>query len=69
MDGGFVARARGGEERNDLAVADHRRRAEQAKPGHVRITVLACRPQLPHHLVLAVVVSPPGDLCGLTRAS
>jgi DNA-binding CsgD family transcriptional regulator len=33
---------------------------------HVRITVLACRPDPPHQLALAVVACPPGDLRGLT---
>jgi DNA-binding CsgD family transcriptional regulator len=39
---------------------------EQAGQRHVRITVLACRPQPPHYLALAVVACSPGDLRGLT---
>jgi DNA-binding CsgD family transcriptional regulator len=34
--------------------------------GHVRVTVLGCPTQAPHHLVAAVVLAPPGDLRGLT---
>jgi DNA-binding CsgD family transcriptional regulator len=33
----------------------------------VRITVLACPPAAPHHLAAVVLLSPPGDLRGLTR--
>jgi DNA-binding CsgD family transcriptional regulator len=36
------------------------------EPGHVRITLVACVPEPPHYLTAAVVVSPPGDLRGLT---
>ena len=35
--------------------------------GHVRVTVLACHTQPPHHLVAVVVLSPLGDLRGLTH--
>jgi DNA-binding CsgD family transcriptional regulator len=34
---------------------------------HLRLTVLACPPQAPYQLTAVVVVSPPGDLYGLTR--
>ena len=35
--------------------------------GHVRVTVLACVPQPASYLAAVVMVSPPGDVCGLTR--
>ena len=35
--------------------------------GHLRVTVLGCPTQPPHHLVAAVVLAPPGDLRGLTH--
>jgi len=41
--------------------------ASDAPDGHVLITMLACPPDSPHHLAAVVLVSPPGDLCGLTR--
>ena len=34
--------------------------------GHVRITLLTCPPRPPHNLTAVVLVSPPGDLRGLT---
>jgi DNA-binding CsgD family transcriptional regulator len=34
---------------------------------HVRVTVLPCPSEAPHYLVAVVLVSPPGDLHGLTR--
>ena len=34
--------------------------------GHLRVTVLACPAGLSSRWTAAVVVSPPGDLCGLT---
>jgi DNA-binding CsgD family transcriptional regulator len=38
-----------------------------APAGYARITMLACPTQPPDYLTAVVVVSPPGDLCGLTR--
>jgi DNA-binding CsgD family transcriptional regulator len=38
-----------------------------AGDGYVRITALACPPEPPHHLAAVVLVSPPGELYGLTR--
>ena len=38
-----------------------------APAGHVRVTVLACRPQAPAHVVSVVVVAKPGEVGGLTR--
>jgi DNA-binding CsgD family transcriptional regulator len=38
-----------------------------AAVGYLRVTVLACASQPPHHLVAAVLVALPGDLHGLTR--
>jgi DNA-binding CsgD family transcriptional regulator len=40
---------------------------EVADQGHVRISVLASTPQPPFYLAAVVVVSPSGNLCGLTR--
>jgi DNA-binding NarL/FixJ family response regulator len=34
---------------------------------HVRTTVLACPPDAPYYLVAVILLSPPGDLRGLTR--
>nr|WP_275403865.1 helix-turn-helix domain-containing protein [Pseudonocardia acidicola] len=34
--------------------------------GHVRVTALACPDQAPYHLIAAVLVSPAGDLHGLS---
>ena len=39
----------------------------EAGAGHVRVTVLACPTQPPHHLVAVVVVAPAPDLRGLTH--
>jgi DNA-binding NarL/FixJ family response regulator len=41
--------------------------ATDAPDSHVRITVLACPSDPPHYLVAVVLLSPPGDLHGLTR--
>jgi DNA-binding CsgD family transcriptional regulator len=41
--------------------------AHDAPDSHTRITMLACPPDAPHYLVAAVLLSPPGDLRGLTR--
>jgi DNA-binding CsgD family transcriptional regulator len=35
--------------------------------GYVRVTALACRPQAPDYFTCLVMISPPGDLYGLTR--
>ena len=40
---------------------------EPNAPEHVRVTVLACPPQPLHDTAGLVLVSPPGDLEGLTR--
>ena len=40
---------------------------ESSAPGHVRVTVLACPPLPLHDTAGLVLVSPPGDLEGLTR--
>jgi len=37
-----------------------------APAGHALITMLACPPGSPHHLIGIVLVSPPGELYGLT---
>jgi DNA-binding CsgD family transcriptional regulator len=41
--------------------------ATDAPASLVRITVLACPPVAPHHLTAVVLLSPSGDLRGLTR--
>jgi DNA-binding CsgD family transcriptional regulator len=41
--------------------------AADVPDSHVRITVLACPSDAPHYLVAVVLLSPPGDLRGLTR--
>jgi DNA-binding CsgD family transcriptional regulator len=41
--------------------------ATDVPDGHFRITVLACPSDAPHYLVAVVLLSPPGDLYGLTR--
>jgi DNA-binding CsgD family transcriptional regulator len=41
--------------------------ATEAPERHVRISMLACPPDSPYDLVAIVLVSPPGDLRGLTR--
>jgi len=41
--------------------------AMDAPDGHVRITMLACPLDSPQDMVAVVLVSPPGDLRGLTR--
>jgi DNA-binding NarL/FixJ family response regulator len=38
----------------------------ETSDGHVRVTMLACPPQPPHHLTAVVAVSPAGDLRRLT---
>jgi DNA-binding CsgD family transcriptional regulator len=40
--------------------------AQDAVTSHVRITVLACPPEAPQYLTAVVLLSPPGDLHGLT---
>jgi DNA-binding CsgD family transcriptional regulator len=41
--------------------------ADHTHGGHALITMLACPPESPHHLLGVVLVSPPGHLYGLTR--
>src|SRR3954470_9255070 len=43
-----------------------RRPGDGAADGHARVTMLACPPDVPHHLTAVVAVSPAGDLHGLT---
>jgi DNA-binding CsgD family transcriptional regulator len=40
--------------------------APDAVHTHVRITMLACPPDVPQYVIAAVLLSPPGDLHGLT---
>src|SRR4030095_673136 len=40
--------------------------AHDAVTGHVRITVLGCPADAPQYVVAVVLLSPPGDLYGLT---
>lgn len=40
--------------------------ARDGGTSHVRITVLACPPETPQYLIAVVLLSPPGDLHGLT---
>ncbi|GAA0813314.1 LuxR C-terminal-related transcriptional regulator [Spirilliplanes yamanashiensis] len=40
--------------------------APDAVRSHVRITLLACPPDAPQYMVAVVLLSPPGDLLGLT---
>jgi DNA-binding CsgD family transcriptional regulator len=42
-------------------------RGGDGEEGHARLTVLACPPLTPYQTTAVVVVSPPGDLHGLTR--
>jgi DNA-binding CsgD family transcriptional regulator len=39
----------------------------QGHDEYVRITAIACPPQAPNYFVALILVSPPGDLLGLTR--
>jgi DNA-binding CsgD family transcriptional regulator len=39
---------------------------DDGEDGYVRVTALACRPQAPNYFTSLVVISPPGDLHGLT---
>jgi DNA-binding CsgD family transcriptional regulator len=34
---------------------------------YVRVTAIACRPQVPNHFVALILISPSGDLRGLTH--
>lgn len=42
-------------------------RADDGRERYVRVTGLACSPSTPDDLVGLVLISPPGDLCGLTH--
>jgi DNA-binding CsgD family transcriptional regulator len=41
--------------------------SDDGPDGHIRVTMLACPPEPPHQVMAIVLLSPPGDVRGLTR--